>query len=293
MALVTPALPDALRPSASAALDAWSARVRADREQVHRLREIEDPADFYGPVADRFRVDPHRRDDAVLAALLGLARPDETWLDIGAGGGRYALPLALVVREVVAVEPSPGMLAVLRAAMTDAGIGNVRVVEDRWPPAEAPGHGSVRPNVALMAHVGYDIEDIGAFLDAAEAAVSRLCVAVVGEEAMTTVATLFWRPIYGEPRVLLPALPELLAVLIARGRLPEVRLVDRVPPAFESTDELLAMARRQLWVRLGSERDDRLVRLVAEQASERDGRWALDWTASRIGVVSWEPRDRD
>ena len=39
---------------------------------------------------------------ALLDILLSLARPGETWLDIGAGAGRYALPLALHVREVIA-----------------------------------------------------------------------------------------------------------------------------------------------------------------------------------------------
>ena len=65
-----------------------------------------------------------------------LARADDTWLDIGAGGGRYALPLARSVREVVAVDPSAAMLEVLRDGMREHGIANVRVVEGRWPAVE-------------------------------------------------------------------------------------------------------------------------------------------------------------
>jgi SAM-dependent methyltransferase len=294
MPLPVPPEPDALRPTEGQALDAWAARVRADREQVLRLREIDDPADFYGPVAERFRVDPRRTDDRVLRALATLARPSDRWLDVGAGGGRYALPLALVTREVVAVDPSPGMLAVLRSSMAEHRIGNVRIVEGRWPPADWPDDveamADLHADVALMAHVGYDIDGIGPFLDALEAGASRACVAVMGEGAMTTVATLFWEPVHGEPRVALPALPELLVLLVARGRLPEVQLVERVPPAFDSLDDLLLMARRQLWVREGSDRDRMLARLVRERASEREGRWALDWTATSIGVVTWPPR---
>ena len=56
-------------------------------------------------------------------------------------------------------------------------------------------------------------DQIGPFLDAMEAATRRRCVAVLGEGAMTTTATLFWEPIHGEPRVRLPALPELLTLL--------------------------------------------------------------------------------
>jgi SAM-dependent methyltransferase len=266
-------------------LEAWAARVRADREQVERSREVADPTDFYAPVAQRFRYDPRRTGDAVLDVLQDWCRPDDVWLDIGAGGGRYSLPIALRTREVVCVEPSAGMIEVLRQGMREHGIENVRILESRWPLA---GFGD-RADVSLMAHVGYDIEEIGPFLDAMEAATRRRCVAVLGEGAMTTTATLFWGPIHGEPRVALPALPELLTLLLARGRLPEVQLVDREPPTFDSLDELLSMARRQLWVRPGSEKDVELQRLVRDVASARDGRWSLDWRASKIGIVSWEP----
>jgi SAM-dependent methyltransferase len=282
----TPFGPDALRPTADEALAAWASRVRAEREQVDRCREIEDPADFYAPVAHRFRHDPRRTDDAVLDRLLAIVETGDVWLDIGAGAGRYALPIALHAREVIAIDPSDGMLAVLREDMAEHGIANVRPVKGRWP---LPGF-EMSGDVCLMAHVGYDIEGLGAFLDAMEAAARRRCVAVLAEGAMTTVATLFWQTVHGEPRIALPALPEFLTVLLARGVLPEVVLEDRVPFTFDAYDDLLVVARRQLWVRPGSAKDAELSRLVQETARERDGRWALDWTQTRIGVVTWEPK---
>jgi SAM-dependent methyltransferase len=285
-ALPRPAQPDALRPTAEQAIAAWGDRVRSERDQVNRCREIEDPADFYAPIAERFRHDPRRSGDSVLDGLLALTRPDETWLDIGAGGGRYALPIALHVREVIAVDPSEGMLGVLRDGLREHRITNVRPVKGRWPlDGDEPS-----ADVSLMAHVGYDIEGIGPFLDAMEAATKRLCVAVLAAGAMTTVATLFWQPVHGEVRIPLPALPELLGVLMARGRLPAVALEDRVPATFDTYDDLVTMARRQLWVRPGSAKDRELQRLVKSTANQRDGRWALDWSRTRIGVVTWEPR---
>lgn len=277
---------DALRPTATQALAAWADRVRAEREQVERCRELDDPADFYAPVAQRFRQDPFRADDAVLDALLELVRPGEKWLDIGAGGGRYALPLALRCERVIAVEPSAGMRDVLRAGMREHGIRNLEVREERWPPDTSA---TPRADAALMAHVGYDLEDIGPFLDAAEAAARRLCVAIVSESAMTTAASLFWEAVHAEPRVPLPALPELLTLLLARDRLPEVRLRPRVAPGYETPDDLMRMARRQLWVREGSERDARLADLVRGSAVRREGGWTLDAEPMRVAVVSWAP----
>ncbi len=277
-------MPDALAPAVNDLLEAWRARVLADKTQVDRRREVADPTDFYGPVADRFRMDPRRTDDPTLNALLALAMPADTWIDVGAGGGRYALPIALAVREVVAIDPSPAMLAALRDDAAADGISNVHVIGSRWPMPQPPSG-----DVGLFAHVGYDIADIGPFLDALESASRRLCVAVMGESAMQTTATLFWQRIHGEPRVRLPALPELLVLLSARGRLPEITLVDRTPPTFGSLDEALAMARRQLWLEEGSAKDLVLRRLVAQTATERDGRYAFEWAPTKIGIASWSP----
>src|SRR5690242_11556019 len=165
-------MPDVLRPSAEAAQSAWAARVRANREQVDQFREAS-PADFYAPVAGMFRADPRRRDEPALEILRSLVQPTDVVLDIGAGGGRYALPLALECRQVVAIEPSAGMRRVLAEGMAEHGIANIDVVDGRWPDTARSG------DVALISHIGYDIEDIGSFLDGMEAHAARLCVAVL------------------------------------------------------------------------------------------------------------------
>ena len=274
-----------LRPSTPELHASWRARVRADKTQVNRAREVEDPSDFYAPVTDRFRLDPDRTDDATVNALLSLARTEDVWLDVGAGGGRYALPLARAVRQVIAIDPSPSMLAALRADAAANRIENVHLIPSRWPMEDDPPTG----DVALIAHVGYDIAEIGPFLDAFEAAARRLCIAVLGESAMTTVATLFWKEIHGEPRVRLPALPEMIELLAARGRSAELRYVDRLPATFANRDEALEVARRQLWLRPSGRKDIQLRGLLYSALTERDGRFAFDWQPTKIGIASWLP----
>lgn len=264
----------AATPTAHRALEAWARRVRENREQVERVREVED-ADFYEPLAPTFRDDPRRRDEPALEVLRGLVRRDDVVLDIGAGAGRYALPLALVVREVVALEPSPAMRAQLVEALREAGISNVRVQGERWPSAQPPS-----VDVVLMANIGHDIEEIGPFLEAAERAARRLCLAVMLEAPPPYAVDALWPQVHGEPRVSLPALPELLAVLEARGRRPEVRVVDAAP-ARPDPERLLARARRLLWVRPGGQKDRRLVALLRERTEGPDG------PRPRVGVVAW------
>jgi hypothetical protein len=112
----------------------------------------------------------------------------------------------------------------------------------------------------------------------------------MGESAMQTTGALFWRAVHGEERVRLPALAELVTLLFARGRIPEITLVDRVPPTFDSVEDALSTARRQLWLRHGSAKAERLERVAREVLTERDGRFAFEWTPTKIGIVSWCPR---
>mgnify|MGYP000125132571 CR=1 FL=1 len=57
-------------------------------------------------------------------------------LDIGAGPGTFALPLACRVREVVALEPAAGMTAILSRRIRRRGLSNLRVVERSWQDIE-------------------------------------------------------------------------------------------------------------------------------------------------------------
>lgn len=268
---------------------AWDERVRANRDQVdrHRLTQPED--DFYAPVTSRFVQDPRREGDALLEALLDLARPDDTWLDIGAGAGRYALPLALRVRQVIALDPSPGMLAALRDGMAEHGIANIDVHEGRWPIANEGADGELHADVALIAHVGYDIEPISPFLDAMEAAAGRLCVAVMLEHAPSSYAWPFWPLIHGVERVPLPAASDLVALLEARGEHPEIRLVPQPVRRWPDEESLLVQLRQQLWIPADGGENQRLVEAVREMATRDDDGITLPLPDASIGVITWQP----
>ena len=269
---------------------AWAERVIANRDQVDRCREVPDAADFYAPLTARFVDDPRRTDDEVLDVLRGLVRHDDVLLDIGAGAGRYALPLALIAREVVAIDPSDGMLAALRGAMDDHGIRNVRTVSGRWPIPGWPPPDVPPADVALIANVGYDIAEIGPFLDAMEANAERLCVAVLMERQPSSIAAPFWPPIHGEARVPLPALDDFVALLEARGTPAEVTRLERPPRGFPDRSSLSDFVRGQLWLSPGGEKDHLLQELLdPEMVSGEGGVRLRDQRTFRVGVVRWAP----
>jgi SAM-dependent methyltransferase len=288
--------PDVERRGDLAALlaESWASRVRANAAQVETIREVPDGHDFYAPVRHTFVADPARSGDPVLEHLLAGARLGETWLDIGAGAGRYALPLARRVREVIAVDPSTGMLGALRDGMSTHGIANIRVAEGAWPP-DAALRAVLGPfpvaDVALIAHVSYDVEAILPFMAAMEQAARRECIAVLMERNPAFAAGPFWPPVHGVERVPLPGLAEFTELLEARGAAPEVTRLDEERRRWTDRDELIAFLRRQLWTAPGSPADERLLVAVEHLATtDADGRLVVSGLAPvAIGIVRWRP----
>jgi hypothetical protein len=275
-----------LRPSFEQAAAAWRTLVQAEREQVERLPDRPRPEDFYAPVADRFRAAMRPGDDTALEHVLALAQPGETWLDIGAGGGRFAVPLARRAGRVLAVEPSAGMRRVLAEEAAKAGQANIEVFDERWPGPSDAG----QADVAFIGHVGYDIEAMGEFLLQMQAQARRLCVAIMFLGAPTADFARLWPLVHGEQRVLLPALGEFMALLFAAGARPELAGFSLPPRSYRDAEALHAAARRPLWVREGSAQDEVLGRAVRQELAAVDGGVGLSAGQRYVGVVTWKPR---
>jgi 2-polyprenyl-3-methyl-5-hydroxy-6-metoxy-1,4-benzoquinol methylase len=274
-----------LRPAEDEALAAWAALVAADAAQVARVREPEPPADHYAAQARRFR--PGVMESPELELVVKYARPDDVWLDIGAGGGRFAVPLAGKVARIIAVEPSESMRTTLQDAASAAGRTNIDIRPVRWPQEGW----NEQADVSLAAHVLYDISAIGPFLDAMERHTRRLCIVVMFQFARGWNLAPLFEAVHGEAVHLLPALKELVAVLGSRNRRYEVRTVTRpaatgpMPP-----DEAFELARRMLWLAPGSAKEGHMRTLMQRWWGTPDGIvMSPDASESFIGVVTWKP----
>lgn len=276
---------DPAETAADAAFGEWRRRVEANREQIERLREDERRADFYQASARRFR--PNVESPAELPQLLELGGPDDVWLDIGAGGGRYAVPLARHIRQLIAVEPSPAMRETLSRTSAEAGLSNVDVLDFRWPPED--GDDVPRADVTLVAHVLYDQDDLRAFLEAMETHTQRLCAVILGDRAPRGAHEPVWSELHGEPVATLPAASDFIAVLELLGRHPEVR---RFPlparPAIE-LDEALATSRRLYWLQEGSPKDGLLRELLQRTYGTSEGLVALPDQLHETALITWSP----
>ena len=181
--------------------------VDADAEQVARVREPEPEHDFYAPVAGTFR--PGQPSAAEFEVLASLSQREDDWLDIGAGGGRFALPLARRVGSVTAIEPSPAMRRVLAEGAAAAGVTNLTVHDARWP---VEGW-TEQADVALAAHCLYDIREPIPFIEAMERNARRLCVVSLARFPRGAQFADLFEAVHGEPFDALPALHEFVALI--------------------------------------------------------------------------------
>src|SRR5262247_2759699 len=207
------------------AAETYAARidaVRALRARLHGAPPPDDP--WAGPIAQRFRADPHRPLDANLAVLASHIRPEDVLLDVGGGAGRVALPMALRCREVITVDASPGMGAEFTAAAAEAGIANARFVHANWLEAA-----DLQGDVALTSNVTYFVREIVPFIEKLATAARRRVMITVWSVANPNQSAPLFRLVYGEEPVPAPGYRELLPVLWDLSLLPDVHVLPGVP----------------------------------------------------------------
>lgn len=201
------------------AAQAWQELVEARERQAHQVRPPAPRDDYWGRRVDARSTllapgDPAQ--DPLLARILELVRPTDTVLDIGAGGGRYAIPLAHASAGVIAIEPSPAMASALRANAAGHQ-APVQVIEARWEdlePADVP-----TADVVVCANVITPVARIQPFLQHLVDATRRDLVVIVRISQLDARTHLdrLWPLVHGEPRVREPGADEALAILHALG----------------------------------------------------------------------------
>jgi SAM-dependent methyltransferase len=194
----------------------WADLVRAREEQWERLGLGSRGGDFWTSRARDFARFSRgvRRDDPVVERVLAqLPAGDGRLLDVGAGPGRYAVPLAELGVRVAAVEPNATMGELLAEEAAARGV-SIPVEQADWPEAEARV-GSA--DVVLCAHVVYPIAEVVPFIRALDRA-ARCAVVLVArlgqpDEPLTHV----FSAVHGEERAPMPSLPELYNLLLQIG----------------------------------------------------------------------------
>ena len=272
--------------AAVSAGERWRLMVEEEHAQSESVREQGDaPSDSWVPFAERFRPSPDTRDPIVLR-LLKEVESQHTVLDVGAGGGRVALPMSIHCRSVVAVEPSASMGAVLVEEAQRHRRDNISLVESTWEEADvAPA------DVVICVQVLYTVRDIVAFVRKLEAHAREMVMVVLGENPPYTQSNPLWPMVHGQERLKLPSLRELIPLLWDMDIYPDLEMLPpQTPRGFESREGALQQVGNRLMLEPDSNGERRLKEALDDMLEEVDGRFMIKGAPTFYpALVSWRP----
>jgi len=162
--------------------------------------------------------------DPLFQRLSQVVTPQTSVLDVGAGTGRFALALAPLARQVIAVEPNAAMLDHLRQDAADQAITNISYISTTWQ--EAPA--DMQADILVCSHVLYPIRDIKPFLAKLQASTRQSCYIYLRAIHFDELTNHLWRHFHGDDRIPSPAYIHALDVLYEMGIYAHVEVV-RLP----------------------------------------------------------------
>jgi SAM-dependent methyltransferase len=255
----------------------WEARwkqVVADRAT---LASGHANSDYWDRRAASFARSTGARVDDFLRILEPFLSPRKTLIDVGAGAGRFATPLAERLEWVTAVEPSEGMRSHIPAR------DNVTIVASTWEDAEvAPA------DLVICSHVMYGVADPVPFLDKLQGSARDRVFVVMRESDLPHPATELRRRLLGDMGPRLPRFSELFMLLLQMGITPDVDFM-----AYPTSTRYADLGEALVDVRAlyGQGWDEKAGTAALEELLRPDdGDLVFDGGVVRSGVAHWTPR---
>jgi SAM-dependent methyltransferase len=251
----------------------WKARQSLHESSKH----FDDPSHNWNYRENAERYDSTSRckyDNRVMTTINGLdINENSRVLDIGAGPGTLAIPLASRVKDVTAVEPGEGMVEILNERMKKEGITNIRTITKRWEDIDLATDLDGQYDV-VIASLSLTMEDIRQALQKMNAA-SRDSVYLFWFVDMPFWERMYadlWKPLHGTDYHSGPKADCLFGVLYQTGIYPNIEMLPLSKEyRFTTQDEMTAFFRRRFNVtntEQGRLLDDYLKPLIRTQESE-------------------------
>ena len=235
-------------------------------------------AEYWDRRAAQFRRMSEQHDpstDRLVQLLTAAVGNGGTFLDVGAGAGRYTIPLAAAASSVTAVEPSAAMREHLDDRVRLAGLRNVHVVPAAWEEATVEPH-----DVVLAAHVLYPIEDIVPFVEKIVTHARRCWFLAIRVEPMGGELAPLWEEVWSTPYPAEPVFLDLYNLLFSRGLRPHAELKPFAGTRTVAFEDAVAQAKSRLFLAEDDTRYDERIRSFLTAHMQGDGeQWRWPWRA--------------
>ena len=154
---------------------------RKHRERMERTDKRKIKAEDFDRVArdysERNRFSNYEYGRKAVEAVREIISPDFEVLDIGAGPGTLAIPLAEKVRKVTVVEPSREMIKYLVKEVEEEGVKNIEVIDKSWQEI-SDSDISKEFDIIACSHLLWQFKDVDEQLKRMEDASRKDCCAV-------------------------------------------------------------------------------------------------------------------
>ncbi|SMC05340.1 methyltransferase, FkbM family [Sulfobacillus thermosulfidooxidans DSM 9293] len=256
--------------------------------EQHPWKAVVIPEKSMHRMADALRSpsDHDLKDHPVTQEVMAHLGPQRTVVDIGAGIGRFTVPLAAMGCDVWAIEPSALMRDQLHQALiTNKLDSRVHTVAGLWPGVEVP-----MVEVALAAFVIQFSPDPRQFVQAMEVAATVRCVMAIHVDHMFSGLDDLWAVFHPDrPSPTSPVFRDVYTLLWNEGIVADVRVVEDPPRDgfWRDPHKVLDGLADLLQIDTDAEREH-LATLVREGWGTRGG--TLTPSSHRWAIVSWTPR---
>lgn len=227
--------------------------------------------------ARSFAASTQNRADEFLRVIEPFLSPRKTLIDVGAGAGRHATPLAERLEWVTAVEPSEGMRSRIPPRE------NMTVIASTWEDAEvAPA------DFVICSHVLYAVAEPVPFLEKMNASARERAFVMMRESELPHPARIVRQKLMGGEGPRLPRFSELFMLLLQMGITPDVKFLSYpILTRYLDFDEALTDVRALF----GEGWDEAAGRAALEQVLVKDGDelW-FDGGMVTSGVAHWKPK---
>ncbi len=222
-----------------------------------------------------------------------------TLLDVGGGTGVFAIPMAKQMKRVVVLDPSDGMLEVLKGKAESTGINNIAYIRNTWEAVtreELLEKNEGKPyDVVLTSHSVYYIGDLHrSFEKMADMAVRYvyLLIGCNGYDRDKDYEKIYVM-LHGKPFPPYPDYSFLYMVLRELGIEPNIEMIDtRGKKPVESLDEMIKDWTRHLeQPELTKEQEEALKAYLSKKMVKEKGQLFYPYE-SKNALIYWKTGDR-